>query len=107
MTRPRVWINFVSPFDLLDLAFSTLCCNGNQGARWLNFFSALRATRAAIAAMLEGGGGAIVNVASVNAFFQPDAATIDYGAAKAALVNLTKTLSQEFGPKRIRVNAVS
>jgi NAD(P)-dependent dehydrogenase (short-subunit alcohol dehydrogenase family) len=53
------------------------------------------------------GAGAIVNVASVNAFFQPDAATIDYyDAAKAALVNLTKTLAQEFGPRGIRVNAV-
>ena len=57
--------------------------------------------------MIEQGGGAIVNVASVNAFFQPDAGTIDYGAAKAALVNLTKSLAQEFGPKGIRVNAVS
>jgi NAD(P)-dependent dehydrogenase (short-subunit alcohol dehydrogenase family) len=57
--------------------------------------------------MVERQSGAIVNVASVNAFFQPDAATIDYGAAKAALVNLTKTLAQEFGPKGIRVNAVS
>ena len=35
--------------------------------------------------MLEQGGGAIVNIASVNAFFQPDGGTIDYGAAKAAL----------------------
>ena len=41
------------------------------------------------------------------AVFQPDGATIDYGAAKAALVNLTKTLSQEFGPHGLRVNAVS
>ncbi len=49
----------------------------------------------------------IVNVASVNAFFQPDGATVDYGAAKAALVNLTKSLAQEYGPKGIRVNAVS
>ena len=57
--------------------------------------------------MVERGTGAIVNVASVNAFFQPDAATIDYGAAKAALVNLTKSLSQEFGPRGIRVNTVS
>jgi NAD(P)-dependent dehydrogenase (short-subunit alcohol dehydrogenase family) len=73
----------------------------------MNFFIALRASRAALGAMVERGKGAIVNVASVNAFFQPDAATIDYGAAKAALVNLTKTLSQEFGPRGIRVNAVS
>ncbi len=73
----------------------------------MNFFIALRASRAALAAMVAQGTGAIVNVASVNAFFQPDAATIDYGAAKAALVNLTKTLAQEFGPRGIRVNAVS
>ena len=74
----------------------------------MNFFTALRATRAAVSAMLgQGGGGAIVNVASVNAFFQPDGGTVDYGAAKAALVNLTKSLSQELGPRGIRVNAVS
>jgi NAD(P)-dependent dehydrogenase (short-subunit alcohol dehydrogenase family) len=40
-------------------------------------------------------------------FFQPDAATVDYGVAKAAVVNLSKSLSQEFGPKGIRVNCVS
>src|SRR5258705_12524510 len=57
--------------------------------------------------MLKQGGGAIVNVASVNAFFQPDSGTIDYGAAKAAVVNVTKALSQELGPKGIRVNDVS
>ena len=73
----------------------------------LNFFSALRATRAAVTQMLKQGGGAIVNVASVNAFFQPDGGTIDYGAAKAALLNLTKSLAEELGPRGIRVNAVS
>jgi NAD(P)-dependent dehydrogenase (short-subunit alcohol dehydrogenase family) len=73
----------------------------------MNFFTGLRAIRAALAPMLEQGSGSIVNVASVNAFFQPDAATIDYGAAKAAVVNLSKSLSQEFGPKGIRVNCVS
>lgn len=73
----------------------------------MNFFTALRATRAAITSMLESGGGAVVNVASVNAFFEPDAGVLDYGAAKAALVNLTKSLSQEFGPRGIRLNSVS
>jgi NAD(P)-dependent dehydrogenase (short-subunit alcohol dehydrogenase family) len=76
-------------------------------AMQMNFFTALRTIRAAIPAMVEQGGGAIVNVASVNAFFQPDAATIDYGAAKAALVNLSKSLAQEFGPQGIHVNCVS
>jgi NAD(P)-dependent dehydrogenase (short-subunit alcohol dehydrogenase family) len=79
-----------------------------EWAMQVNFFTTLRATRAAITAMVaQGGGGAIVNVASVNAFFEPDAGVLDYGAAKAAVVNLTKSLSQEFGPKGIRVNAVS
>lgn len=73
----------------------------------LNFFAALRATRAAVTNMINRGGGAIVNIASVNAFFQPDTGTVDYGAAKAALVNLTKALSQEFGPHGIRINDVS
>jgi NAD(P)-dependent dehydrogenase (short-subunit alcohol dehydrogenase family) len=78
-----------------------------EWAMQLNFFSALRATRAAMVPMVQQGAGAIVNIASVNAFFQPDAGTIDYGAAKAALVNLTKSLAQEFGPKGIHVNAIS
>ena len=73
----------------------------------LNFFSALRATRAAVAQMLDQGGGSIVNVASVNSFFHPDGWVIDYGAAKAALVNAAKALSQELGPKGIRINSVS
>ena len=73
----------------------------------LNFFAALRATRAAVAQMIEQGGGTIVNVASVNSFFHPDGLVIDYGAAKAALLNVAKALSQELGPKGIRINSIS
>jgi NAD(P)-dependent dehydrogenase (short-subunit alcohol dehydrogenase family) len=73
----------------------------------MNFYSALRACRAAVTQMLKQGSGNIVSNASVNAFFQPDGGTVDYGAAKAALVNLTKSLAQEFGPRGIRVNCVS
>jgi NAD(P)-dependent dehydrogenase (short-subunit alcohol dehydrogenase family) len=78
-----------------------------EWALQMNFFTGLRATRAALGPMLERGSGSIVNIASVNSFFQPDAATVDYGVAKAAVVNLSKSLSQEFGPKGIRVNCVS
>jgi NAD(P)-dependent dehydrogenase (short-subunit alcohol dehydrogenase family) len=73
----------------------------------INFYTALRCTRAALGPMIEQGAGAIVNTASVNAFYHPDAAVIDYGAAKAALVNFTKAISQEFGPRGIRINSVS
>jgi NAD(P)-dependent dehydrogenase (short-subunit alcohol dehydrogenase family) len=56
--------------------------------------------------MLERGGGAIVNVSSGNAR-QPGAMNADYAAAKAALTNVSKELSEEFGPRGIRVNTVS
>jgi NAD(P)-dependent dehydrogenase (short-subunit alcohol dehydrogenase family) len=78
-----------------------------EQAMELNFFAALRATRAAVGAMVSQGSGVIVTVNSVNAFFQPDGLTIDYGAAKAALLNLSKSLAEELGPKGIRVNCVS
>jgi NAD(P)-dependent dehydrogenase (short-subunit alcohol dehydrogenase family) len=83
---------------------------GDEEFEWalnIDFFTTLRATRAALSPMLERGSGSIVNVASVNSFFQPDAATVDYGVAKAAVVNLSKSLAQEFGPLGIRVNCVS
>jgi len=52
------------------------------------------------------GGGAIVNVTSVNARL-PYPMVVDYSAAKAALANLTKSLSEEFAPRGVRVNAVA
>jgi NAD(P)-dependent dehydrogenase (short-subunit alcohol dehydrogenase family) len=78
-----------------------------QWALDMNFFINLRTTRAALRHMVKAGSGSIVNIASVNSIFQPDGATIDYGAAKAAVVNLTKALSEEFGPQGIRINAIS
>ena len=50
-------------------------------------------------------GGAIVNVASVNAL-RPGLFQGVYSATKAALVNMTQTLARELAPKKIRVNAL-
>jgi NAD(P)-dependent dehydrogenase (short-subunit alcohol dehydrogenase family) len=96
--RVDVLVNNVGAVRMRSDGFLGTSDEEFEWAMQMNFFIALRASRAALTTMVEQGSGAIVNVASVNAFFQPDAATIDYGAAKAALVNLTKTLSQEFGP---------
>ena len=71
-----------------------------------NLFSAVRACRAAIPLMLERGGGAIVNITSGNGR-QPTPFNLDYSASKAALINVSKALSEEFGPQGIRVNSVA
>jgi NAD(P)-dependent dehydrogenase (short-subunit alcohol dehydrogenase family) len=105
--RVDVLVNNVGAVRLRLDGFLALTDEDFAWAMELNFFTALRATRAALGAMVEQGGGSVVNIASVNAFFQPDGATVDYGAAKAAVVNLTKSLAQEFGPSGIRVNAIS
>jgi NAD(P)-dependent dehydrogenase (short-subunit alcohol dehydrogenase family) len=70
-----------------------------------NLLSAVRACRAALPLLLERK-GTIVNVVSAVAR-QPAAMNVDYSAAKAALLNLTKALSEEFGPQGVRVNSVS
>ena len=72
----------------------------------LNLLSAVRMCRAAIPALLERGGGAIVNVSSGNGR-RPYPGNVDYAAAKAALTNLGKALSEEFAPQGVRVNTVS
>jgi NAD(P)-dependent dehydrogenase (short-subunit alcohol dehydrogenase family) len=71
----------------------------------LDLMAAVRTMRAAIPMMLAGGGGVIVNIGSLNARL-PDPAVLDYSAAKAALVNVAKSLSKEFGARGIRVNTV-
>ena len=72
----------------------------------LNLFTAVAVSRAVLPLMLAAGSGSIVNIGSVNAEL-PDPAVVDYSASKAALVNFSKALSKEFGPRGVRVNSVS
>ncbi|MEU3752323.1 oxidoreductase [Streptomyces olivoreticuli] len=71
----------------------------------INFFSAVRVTRAALPDLLERG-GAIVNISSMGASV-PSSGPVDYTTAKAALNALGKSLAEEFGPRGVRVNTVS
>ncbi|GGN82349.1 3-oxoacyl-ACP reductase [Actinoplanes lobatus] len=72
----------------------------------VNFFSAVRTTRAVLPHLLSKGAGSIVTITSVNAVL-PDPMVIDYSAAKAALASFCKSLSKEVGPHGIRVNTIS
>jgi 3-oxoacyl-[acyl-carrier protein] reductase len=72
----------------------------------LNLISAARLTRAVLPHMLEQSWGRIINVASESGT-QPSTLKPHYNAAKAALINLTKSLSKTYGEYGILVNAVS
>ena len=76
-----------------------------QRAFDLNLMSAVRCSRAVIPDMQKQGGGRIVMISSTSAH-QPDTVVCHYNAAKAALVNLSKTLANAFATDRILVNCV-
>jgi 3-oxoacyl-[acyl-carrier protein] reductase len=66
--------------------------------------SAVRCSRAAIPHLLKNSGGRIINIASVNGH-QPPAGRVDYNATKAAMIAMSKTLSNELAPQ-VTVNTV-
>lgn len=72
----------------------------------LGLMAMVRATRAAIPALIQRGGGNVVTICSVNAYL-PDPGVIDYSATKAAVWNLSKSLSKEYGGDGLRFNTVS
>ena len=56
--------------------------------------------------MANNGGGAIVNITTMVASFGLPGMAL-YGSTKAALTLLTKAWAAEYGPQRVRVNAVA
>ena len=70
----------------------------------LNLTAPLIVAQAANAVMQRQGGGSIVNISSVSAL-RPSPGTAAYGAAKAGVDSLTRSLAVEWGP-RVRVNSI-
>jgi len=71
----------------------------------LNFHAARRMSRAAVPAMLAGGGGSLVHISSDSARL-PEIGNLDYAAAKLPLLVLSTSLATEFSPRGIRSNVV-
>ena len=72
-----------------------------------NLFAAVRLDRALVPSMVERGSGVVIHVTSIQDRMPLPEATIAYAAAKAALSNYSKALSNEVGAKGVRVVAVS
>jgi len=71
----------------------------------VNLTGVFLGTKYAIPEMLKGGGGVIINVSSV-AGVSPRRYTGAYGAAKAAVVQLTRVTALEYARKNIRANCI-
>jgi NAD(P)-dependent dehydrogenase (short-subunit alcohol dehydrogenase family) len=72
----------------------------------INLVSMLAATSAAIPAMIEAGGGSIVNITSIEGFRAAPMYSV-YAACKAGMINFTRTLAVEVAEHDIRVNAIA
>ena len=72
-----------------------------------NLFPAVRLDRGLLPSMIKRGSGVIIHISSIQRALPLYDSTIAYAAAKAALANYSKAISNEVSPKGIRVNTVS
>lgn len=110
MGRIDIMINNVGGASNVDGGVSSLRHATEDWYRKLfatNLEVPIAASRRAAEATIESGdGGAIINIASINAR-GPSPTLAFYAAAKAALVSITETMATEYGSFGIRVNAIA
>jgi len=87
---------------------SVLECDDAAWARTMdvNVTSMHRLIRAVLPGMLENGGGSIINMASVVSSLKGFANRYAYGASKAAVIGLSKSVAADFVTRKIRCNAL-
>ena len=107
-------VKAVGPLDILVNAAgfvhhgSVLDCDdaGWQFSFDLNVTAMFRMIRAFLPGMLEAGGGSIINISSTVGSIKGAVNRFAYGASKAAVIGLTKSVAADFVTRGIRCNAI-
>ncbi len=100
-----ILVNNVGVFPYRD-GFLSTTIDDWQRTIDINFLSMVRLTQLVLPHMLDKRSGSIVSVAS-ECGRQPDVFFIDYSVTKAMVLNLSKSLANEYGAAGIRSNVVS
>ena len=87
--------------------FAALTDDDWQRALDQNLLAAVRLDRGLLPSMLKQGSGVIIHISSIQRRLPLFEATLAYAAAKAALSNYSKGLSNEVGPRGVRVVSVA
>jgi NAD(P)-dependent dehydrogenase (short-subunit alcohol dehydrogenase family) len=95
------------PRDFMGLGnpFTNMTQEGWDAQMENNLRTTFAGCKAAIPHLEKRGGGSIINIASIAGLLATPALPA-YGAAKAGVIALSRTLALELGPKNIRVNAI-
>jgi 2-keto-3-deoxy-L-fuconate dehydrogenase len=107
----------LAPIGALDVLFNCagVVVNGDvltcAEADWdfsfeLNVRAMNRLIRLTLPAMLEAGGGSIINMSSVASSIKGVPNRYAYGASKAAVIGMTKSIAADFVTRGIRCNAI-
>lgn len=105
--RLDILVNNMGGSETPGGGFAVLSDEDWESSFQTNLLAPVRLDRGFLPGMISQGNGVIIHIASIQAKLPLYDSTLPYAAAKAALVNYSKSLSNEVSPKGVRVLTVS
>jgi len=102
-----ILVNVLGASSAPSGGFSVLSDEEWQKELNINLLAAVRLDRGLLPSMIKQGSGVLIHISSIQRRLPLYESTLAYAAAKAALTTYSKGLSNEVGPKGVRVNTVA